>query len=362
MTLPLPANPAKSLRESGLMPSGPGYEAALAVAEKAFELIQEFQTPPIPKAYEICYAYAGGQPEQVIERIDAAVEEHGTLALHEIFQIHSDFFSYPEQLQARQNQTTDELDNELGAVLAMISTHLSSTNSYTQSLDHASAKLSASATPETLRQTVQLLIAESAKAKQEAQRLAVSLEASQASLTTMREKLAKAKEDGLRDALTNLRNRRHFDQALPEEIRMAREQDKPLCLVMVDIDRFKRINDEFGHPAGDAVLRVVGTLLADSVKGRDIAARYGGEEFAIILPETGARGAISLAERIRRDLEYKELVLRESNTSLGKITASFGVAELGAGDGAADLTARADDALLAAKQGGRNQVKAAGAA
>lgn len=358
MSKPESFNPAKILRDSGQMPSAPGYEAAMAIAAKTFKLIEHFQTPPIPKVYEICYAYAGGQPPQMIERVDTAVEADGTLALHEVYEIHSDFFSYPEQLQARQSQTTEELDGELSVVLSMISAHLSSTTDFSGALDSAATDLRRDASPEALLKTVELLVTESAKAQQEAKRLAVSLEASQTSLTNMREKLDKAREAGLRDALTNLRNRRHFDQALPEEITNAFENEMQLCLVLIDVDHFKRFNDKFGHPAGDAVLRLVGGLLAESVKGRDTAVRYGGEEFAIILPDTGLSGAISLAERIRRSLENKEMVLRDTQESLGKVTASFGIAELRRGENPASLLSRTDDAMYEAKRGGRNRVVA----
>ncbi|MEM1372204.1 MAG: GGDEF domain-containing protein [Pseudomonadota bacterium] len=349
-------NPASHLRDSGLMPSAPGYEAAMSIATKSFELIQRFQAPPIPKVYEICYAYAGGQPPQVVERVDAAVAAHGTLALHEVYQIHSDFFSYPEQMQARQNQTTDELDSELSAMLSMIGAHLDSTNTYSGSLDTAATALSGDTSKDKLLKTIEYLVAANNTARQETQRLTVSLEASQASLTNMRDKLDKAREAGLRDALTNLRNRRHFDHALPEEIGAAKENETQLCLVLIDVDHFKRFNDSFGHPAGDAVLRLMGALLAESVKGRDTAVRYGGEEFAIILPDTGLSGAITLAERMRVQLQRKELILRDTRQSLGKVTASFGLAEMCRGESAESLLARADEAMYEAKRSGRNRV------
>ena len=140
--------------------------------------------------------------------------------------------------------------------------------------------------------------------------------------------LSKAREAGLRDSLTRLHNRRHFDTALRAEMDTALKNDLPFCLIMVDVDHFKRVNDTYGHPAGDAVLRILGQLLAENVKGRDIPVRYGGEEFAIILPDTALSGAKTLANEIRRQLERKKLSLRDTGEDLGRITASFGVSEL----------------------------------
>ena len=140
------------------------------------------------------------------------------------------------------------------------------------------------------------------------------------------------------------------------EITKARAAGTGLCLVMVDVDHFKNVNDTFGHPAGDAVLRVVGSLLAENVKGRDTPVRYGGEEFAIILPDTNGAGAMSLANKIRRQLERKNLVLKDNNQPMGKITASFGVSQLRNDDNVPGLISRADAMLYEAKRTGRNKV------
>jgi diguanylate cyclase (GGDEF)-like protein len=125
---------------------------------------------------------------------------------------------------------------------------------------------------------------------------------------------------------------------------------------MLDIDHFKRLNDSFGHPAGDAVLKNSARVLDRQLRRGDLSARYGGEEFVVILPGTEEAGAVHLAERIRSALEKSQLIFE--GTRIG-VTASLGVAVW---DGAADpeaLVAAADRALYAAKQGGRNQVRLA---
>jgi diguanylate cyclase len=163
---------------------------------------------------------------------------------------------------------------------------------------------------------------------------------------------------GMRDPLTALSNRRYFDTSLERELADAQARGAPLSLVMGDIDNFKKINDLFGHQIGDEILKMFARVLTDNVHSRDTVARYGGEEFAIILPETRLESAKQLTERMRSQVEGMELAVSESGQEIGKVTASFGVAELGPADDADALIQRADAKLYEAKCAGRNRVAA----
>jgi len=159
------------------------------------------------------------------------------------------------------------------------------------------------------------------------------------------------------DGLTHLHNRRYFQVRLEEEIRRARRYAVPVSLILLDIDHFKRVNDEMGHAAGDAVLvQLAGTLRA-GVRETEIVARYGGEEFAILLPQTGCSDALVAAERLRGAVEAMTVQTAEGRCV--RITISAGVAGCTAGCTAASLVADADSALYRAKQAGRNRVCAA---
>lgn len=156
------------------------------------------------------------------------------------------------------------------------------------------------------------------------------------------------------DALTGLANRRYLDDQLDRAVRRARRTHEPLSLLLIDLDRFKLLNDLAGHQAGDDVLRKVGALLADAVsRPFDLPARYGGEEFAVILPGTDVAGAQAVGEEIRAALAAAGL----PHPSGGNVTASIGVAcqPDGGADGSA-LVASADAALYRAKAGGRDRV------
>ena len=156
------------------------------------------------------------------------------------------------------------------------------------------------------------------------------------------------------DGLTGLWNRAYFDQRLAAETSLAIRSGRPLAVIMADIDYFKRVNDRFGHPCGDEVLRTVGQILSDSCRKEEVVCRYGGEEFGIVVPNSAAADAAGLAGRFNRTIASHEFICRGVRTPL---TCSFGVAELGCAQ-CCDVVELADQALYRAKQNGRNRVEA----
>ena len=159
------------------------------------------------------------------------------------------------------------------------------------------------------------------------------------------------------DPLTGLANRRALEESLQEEVARAERFAGDLCLVIADLDRFKAINDRFGHPTGDRALREFAQTLRDIVRDIDSAGRWGGEEFALILPGTNAAGGVAVAERVRAALAEREI--RAANGELVDLTASFGVAAFSDSGDLQSLVSDADDALYWAKRDGRDRVAAA---
>lgn len=163
----------------------------------------------------------------------------------------------------------------------------------------------------------------------------------------------------LTDALTGLPNRRNVMAELNRQVEIARRYGLPLTVMMIDVDHFKRINDGYGHPAGDAVLSAVAHRLHNALRQSDVVGRFGGEEFMAVLTGTAPDGACILAERCRQMLADTPVQLNNGTTI--QVTASFGIGGTAAGDTATaeELLKRADHALYAAKQGGRNRVESA---
>ncbi len=159
------------------------------------------------------------------------------------------------------------------------------------------------------------------------------------------------------DGLTQIFNKRYFVETLERELSRARRYDRPLALMMFDIDHFKRCNDTYGHRAGDHVLRHMADLVRQRSRKVDVIARYGGEEFAVVLPEIDLAGAAQFGESLRRMVEEEEFVFEGRRILLA---ISVGVADLEPGvANADDLIKKADARLYRAKQGGRNRVVAA---
>jgi diguanylate cyclase (GGDEF)-like protein len=163
-------------------------------------------------------------------------------------------------------------------------------------------------------------------------------------------------EQAVTDDLTGIANNRAFRELMEKEAARAQRFDHDLSLLILDLDDFKRVNDTYGHPQGDAVLRAIGRVLAEESRGIDEPARYGGEEFAVALPETSTEGAVELAERIRERIEAEVVPLIEEDGEV-RITASLGLATLpGSAANAHELIAKADAALYEAKRSGKNRV------
>jgi diguanylate cyclase (GGDEF)-like protein len=158
------------------------------------------------------------------------------------------------------------------------------------------------------------------------------------------------------DGLTGLANRRQADEALASEIARTERLGGPVGLILADVDDFKAVNDRFGHPTGDVVLRDLAETLRENVREIDTAARWGGEEFAVILPGTDLEGAAQVAERIRAALAEREIPSVDGAHL--HVTASFGVAVSNPTTTVQQLVEAADEALYRAKRAGKDQVYA----
>lgn len=177
----------------------------------------------------------------------------------------------------------------------------------------------------------------------------------------LRASVAQTIEMAVTDGLTGLHNRRYLDSHLATLFERARNRRRPLSLMITDIDRFKLINDTFGHDAGDVVLREFAGRLRGNVRGIDLACRLGGEEFVVVMPDTDAATAEKVAERIRAQIAGAPFPTGPSNEAIA-VTVSVGVAAMRPGaDTVEAMMKRADTALYEAKNGGRNRVVAAAA-
>jgi two-component system, cell cycle response regulator len=174
----------------------------------------------------------------------------------------------------------------------------------------------------------------------------------------LRDNVQNSIEMAITDALTGLHNRRYMESHLGTLAEQASHRGKPLALMMLDIDYFKSINDNYGHDAGDDVLREFAVRIRKSIRGIDLACRYGGEEFVIVMPETDLHVAGMVAERLRRSIAGEPFAIHKGTKHI-EVTISIGISTLERkGEAIADVLKRADTALYRAKHDGRNRVVA----
>ncbi len=163
-------------------------------------------------------------------------------------------------------------------------------------------------------------------------------------------------QQALTDGLTGVYNRRWLDQMLPRLLQRSEQDELPISVLMIDIDHFKKFNDNYGHSVGDSVLRVVAETLVNKVRPGDLVVRYGGEEFCVLLPETDLKGGVGAGERARAAI-HEAAISDSSGNALPGITMSVGLAQWRAGENVDGLLKRADEALYQAKSLGRDRLE-----
>jgi diguanylate cyclase len=254
----------------------------------------------------------------------------------------------------------EKVDRVLRHIAKVLQTHLTDNESFSERLDGANERLSHEQSAGPVKDIVLALIDDNRDMRDKLFNVKNQLEQSRLQVMQLQTNLERAEEAGLRDVVTAIGNRRFFDACFAEEVEKARRLGDGFCLALADIDRFKHVNDRFGHLVGDRLLRLFANILAQNVRGQDKVARFGGEEFALIFPGARLVDAVSAVERIRGILETKQWTVEPSGERVGKVTASFGVARLSADESGADLLRRVDQLLHEAKVQGRNRVVADG--
>ena len=248
------------------------------------------------------------------------------------------------------------LNRELSTVSEAIAKAQKSQAAYGQTLAGASAHLESSAEPSALLGVVSTLSRATTQVQAENATLEKRLETSTKEVARLREHLEQVRRDAMTDALTNLANRKAFDEELLRACDEAEKKRQPMSLAVLDIDHFKRFNDTWGHQTGDQVLRYVASVIGRISKAPRVAARYGGEEFAIIFPSESAALVEAALNQIREEIGSRALRRRSTNDELGAVTISGGLAQRRPGETGSSLLDRADEALYASKRAGRNKI------
>jgi diguanylate cyclase len=330
-------------------------QMSLQLADAAMKAMVAHEVPPTPQNYAVWYTYAAGTQPELTRTLDILLSNKQAFTPDLSAELYARFFDSTGQLGIL-SDTGGRLTHIVDQVRKHIETANGDATAFGRTLDDFSSAIGESGEPPNIRALVADLVVETQRVAERNRTLEGKLTKASGEVSELKQHLESVQREALTDALTGIPNRKSFETRLREAARDAMENDEHLCLLIADIDHFKRFNDTYGHQLGDQVLRLVARTLTDSVRGRDTSARFGGEEFAIILPQTGLDDAQTVAEHIRQGLTRRKVVGRDKNQDYGSITLSFGAAEYRPGEPLSSLVERADVALYRAKREGRNRV------
>lgn len=329
-------------------------EQAAEYIRLALPLMSRNGIPADPKHYAVWYDYVSGRNQPLKECIDRALTRQQ--------RIDSDFSAelFDEYFRSREEKIADQMRIEVRTLITTVLQQLAESggqaNHYGNVLETYNDRLSKDLSTGEFRRLINEFMGETREMLAANRQLEQQLQKTNLELDELRQQLETARHEACTDGLTDLANRKAFDNALQEHASLANDIRHELCLVMIDIDHFKHFNDSHGHLIGDKLLRFVAKILKESLKGQDFVARFGGEEFAILLPNTPLRGALAVAESLRARVQSQRLRRTDTQQAIGGVTLSLGIASYRYNEPLEQFIARADTALYHAKRLGRNRV------
>lgn len=333
----------------------PTKDAIKGFSAKALERIAKDDLLPTPQAYEILYVYYSGENAGVTRAIDILDKKKTKLTQELCSNIYREYLS-EERANQKIREAGDQMQTTIGEVSNVVGGVRSATSEYGENINNLRSSLNVEMSLEDIENVVSSIQNGTNDMMEKNLELEKELTRSAQIMSELRKDLENVRKEAMTDSLTGLNNRKSFDEQIEDIHKYAVNDKKIFSLVMLDIDHFKSFNDDFGHQVGDQVLRLVARTIKNGVKGRDIPCRYGGEEFAIIFPETEAINAQLIANQLREAVANKDIVNRSTGEKMARITFSAGVSEFDGEETVENMVLRADRALYAAKEAGRNQV------
>lgn len=331
---------------------GPG---GVAIAHQTIDLMGEYTIPPAPQNYEVWLTYRLGENAELSAYLENCIARGQPFTDELNDAVYERFFSNV-RLSAHMAATGEKIARELAEIVSALQAAGDRTGAYGQTLERAAKRLEQGLDEARLREVIVNLARATLDMAEHNRVLNERLQRSTADMDALRATLKHARAEALTDSLTGLANRKMFDETLRRRLQEAEANHGPLCLMLCDIDHFKRFNDTWGHQTGDQIIRFIASCLQKQARAEHLVARYGGEEFAMIMPRTSLAQGRELTESMRTMIESKKLVRKSTNEDLGCITVSMGIAQARPRETPSGLIARADACLYASKRAGRNRV------
>lgn len=323
---------------------------------EALPLMARHRVPPTPRNYYVWYEYVEGENQELVQEINSLIEQKRpfTESLNDEL-----FLKFVANIEEKETlgKASAKASQLVAEIFKVVNDIVQETHDYGGEVDKYVSSLSEKVEHEEIKEIVKDIISGAQAFRDRTQTISTKIDESKKEIEILRRNLEKVKRETEIDFLTGIANRKAFDKLMQRLPKEADNSKEVFCLLMIDIDHFKKYNDTYGHQIGDEVLKIVAHSMEQLVKGKDYVARYGGEEFAVVLPETPLSGALKVAENIRQAIASQELRRRDTGETCGTVTVSIGVACYRPEEDSVErLIQRADDALYLSKQGGRNKV------
>ena len=342
------------MADSVATPSGERSVTEVArIAATAFDHMNRHGVAPTPANYLLWYTYSEGSRSDVKKSIDRVIAEGKPITEEKCRELHDKFFGF-EKDNSAMLEIGAAIEAAVSGALDTVSTAGKDAADYGEALQDAAGTMAKNRSPEAMAKVMQQMILRTNEMVSRNKELENALGASTAEISQLKTSLDEVRTEATTDALTGVPNRKRFDSFLADAMR--NKTKNGLCLLMMDIDHFKKFNDTHGHQMGDKVLKLVAKTIEQNVREGDLPARYGGEEFSVVLPNTDLTTAEEIGDRIREAVAKKRIIQRSSGVALGQITLSVGGAAFQSGEEIQDLIERADSCLYDAKRSGRNRV------
>jgi len=320
----------------------------------ALEFLEKYKIPPNPTNYAVAYEYVAERNAALNKEIDQQTTKSGQVDEYFLIDLFERFFL--------QDQTA-EIDGYIANLHEIFLNALQGVNNasddvteFGKILEMQRGKLESNPSIEGVESVAATLMDATEQALASNQQLRSNLQDTESETSNLREELGRLRREAITDGLTGLYNRKELNSKLDELLEKDLWLDKPLSVLMLDIDHFKKVNDNFGHQIGDEVIRRVAQTVQEHANGDCFAARYGGEEFTLVMPETDINRAVEIGVAINKAVSKMVMVRRKTKERLPPVSISVGAASLKSGEDQEDLIGRADRALYYAKNHGRNQV------
>ncbi|PCI43704.1 MAG: hypothetical protein COB49_11900 [Alphaproteobacteria bacterium] len=331
------------------------------ISDRALDLMSMYNVIPSPSNYQVWYDYASEENMSLNKAIDDMIRQKKSFTSIACNNLYERFFS-GDRVQNAVTSTGQGIQNELSRIAKAVSDLNKGTASYGVALKESLHSMGHVPGAETLKTIISGLLTETTNFASKNDSAQQQLKESAKTVQKLQTTLEAVRQESLTDMLTNIGNRKSFEENLKTTIEKINGKEDELCLVIGDIDHFKKFNDTWGHHVGDQVLKAVAHTIKTRVGEVGTAARYGGEEFVIILPDVSLEKARRLTDIIRLSIAERSMKRKSTGENIGRITCSFGVAKYRPGEHRNDFLERADAALYQSKANGRNQITLEGEA